>query len=202
MNDCPNADMRDLLPELLHQRLSATVRAQVTAHVDACTDCREELELLRGVHDVMVTYTPKIDVAYIVSALPAPPAPAVRSATPRRRNWADWRIAATVTLLAAGGTSVAVMNRDGGEPASRVALVPVSAGVNSLDSTPLRVASETTSGQLADRGEGEVGVAGIADLDDGQLESLIAEIEQMKAVPITEPEAVLLRVGLKDPGGE
>lgn len=124
MNDCPNAEMRDLLPELLHDRLSATVRAEVTAHVDACADCREERELLRGLREVMVTYTPKIDVAYVVSALPAPPTQSVR--IPRRpRTWADWRVAAAVTLIAVGGTSVAVVARGGGGPADTVVMVPV-----------------------------------------------------------------------------
>src|SRR4029078_419075 len=47
MNDCLNAEMRDLLPDLLHDRLAADVRAAVTAHVSACIDCREELEVLR-----------------------------------------------------------------------------------------------------------------------------------------------------------
>mgnify|MGYP001149706736 CR=1 FL=1 len=33
MNDCPNAEMRDLLPDLLHDRLPVDVRGEVTAHV-------------------------------------------------------------------------------------------------------------------------------------------------------------------------
>ena len=42
MNDCPNAEMRDLLPDLLHERLDASPRAVVSAHVGACEDCRAE----------------------------------------------------------------------------------------------------------------------------------------------------------------
>ena len=48
MSDCPNAEIRDLLPDLLHDRLDAPTRARVLAHVDGCADCRSELELLRS----------------------------------------------------------------------------------------------------------------------------------------------------------
>ena len=48
MNDCQNAEMRDQLPDLLHERLAATERAVVMAHLDGCVDCRDELALLRS----------------------------------------------------------------------------------------------------------------------------------------------------------
>src|ERR1044071_4822753 len=107
MNDCPNAEMRDLLPDLLHDRLTATVRAEVTAHVDSCFDCREELALLRGVHAALTSRAPRVDVTYVVSALPKPPARTAVKVSPRR-TWADWRIAAAVTMLAVGGTSLVI----------------------------------------------------------------------------------------------
>ncbi|HEX8942687.1 MAG TPA: zf-HC2 domain-containing protein, partial [Gemmatimonadaceae bacterium] len=99
MNDCPNADIRDQLPDLLHERLDVSVRAAVMAHVDSCVDCRAELELLRGVHGMLVSRTPRVDVNYIVNALPKRAARPVRLA-PRRRVWSDWRIAAAVTVMA------------------------------------------------------------------------------------------------------
>src|SRR5262249_19271193 len=115
MNDCPNAEMRDRLPDLLHDRLAANERAEVTAHVTACADCGEELELLQDMQAMLVKATPRVDIAYVVNALPKPPA---RTTTvPRaaaRRTWADWRIAAAVTLLAAGGSSAALLAR--GQP--------------------------------------------------------------------------------------
>ena len=36
MNDCPNAEIRDRLPDLLHDRLDPSARAAVTAHVATC----------------------------------------------------------------------------------------------------------------------------------------------------------------------
>src|SRR5215218_2214702 len=113
MNDCSNAEIRDQLPDLLHDRLDVSLRADVLAHVDDCVDCRSELELLRGVQGVLLQRTPRIDVNYVVQALPKRVTPPLR-AIPARRIWADWRIAAAVTLLAVGGGSMAVMNRGAG----------------------------------------------------------------------------------------
>src|SRR5215203_4309 len=99
MNDCSNAEIRDQLPDLLHDRLDVSLRAEVLAHIDECVDCRSELELLRGVQGVLLQRTPRIDVNYVLQALPkrvARPVPAL----PARRVWADWRIAAAVTILA------------------------------------------------------------------------------------------------------
>ncbi len=105
MNDCPNAVIRDQLPDLLHERLDARARAAVMAHVDVCADCRDELELLRGVHRTLIASTPAVDIARIVSALPKPPG--ARVAVPLRpaRSLAGptGRVAATITVLAAVG---------------------------------------------------------------------------------------------------
>src|SRR5262245_5259414 len=114
MNDCRNAEMRDRLPDLLHDRLTAVVRAEVVAHVDGCAECREELELLRTVHGLLIARSPRVDVAYVVNALPKPPRRSELRVPARRAVWADWRIAAAVTLLVAGGSSVALLQRNNG----------------------------------------------------------------------------------------
>ena len=49
MRDCPNVEVRDLLPELLHERLGESDRERVLAHVESCVDCADELSLLRAV---------------------------------------------------------------------------------------------------------------------------------------------------------
>lgn len=203
MNDCVNAEMRDRLPELLHDRLSANVRAELVAHVDACADCREELELLRALRSVLAPPLPRVDVGSIVSALPKAPSQTLRPRS--RRTWADWRIAAAITVLAVGGSSVALINRT-----PQVASVPIGAATPTADSpsTPALVQTvrpNTTSDTNQDsEPSGGLGMSGhLADLDDAQLQALINEIENMKAVPITEPEPVSMKVGLRnasDPG--
>ena len=47
MTDCSSAEMRDRLPDLLHERLDPSARAAVMAHVADCQDCDLELALLR-----------------------------------------------------------------------------------------------------------------------------------------------------------
>jgi hypothetical protein len=125
MSDCPNADIRDLLPDLLHDRLDAGTRARVVAHIDDCADCRSELELLRFARSSLDRDTPRVEVNRIVAALPTPSS--VRPLQ-RRRGWRvlnDWRIAAAVTFIVAGGTSVVVMHnvRDGGSDSANVTAV-------------------------------------------------------------------------------
>ena len=214
MTDCSNAEIRDRLPDLLHERLDATMRAVVVAHVAECVECRDELELLRGVHKTLIARTPRVDIAYIVGALPKAPTPRreIRPAIPAPRRWSDWRIAAAVTVLVAGGSSLAVLRR-GPSPADTRAQI--------TDSTPTRsgvpVAPESAS--LAPGGvtpanpnavpaiaavdESEEDVDGrFGGLSDEQMQALLGEIDKLQAVPVTEPEPVTIRVDLNPNGTE
>src|SRR5215510_12406963 len=203
MNDCVNAEMRDRLPDLLNDRLAANEQAEVVAHLAACADCREELELLRAIRSMLLAPTLRVDVARVVSALPKPPSRATSG--PTRRTWADWRIAAAITVLAVGGSSVALINRT-----SHVAPVRIDAVSPIADSSPATTLERTaTSKTPSDTNQdseasGGLGMSGhLDDLDDAQVEALINEIQNMKAVPITEPEPVSMKVGLRnvsDPG--
>jgi len=204
MNDCVNAEMRDRLPDLLNDRLPASEQAEVVAHVAACADCREELELLRAIRSMLLAPALRVDVARVVSALPEPPSQATKR--PTRRTWADWRIAAAVTVLAVGGSSVALINRGPRVSPTKVDVVQVpvtdtpsaSRGRSvaaATKGTQARVASDTSQ---VDDGGGLGMSDHLSDLDDAQLQALINEIEDMKAVPITEPEPVSIRVGTRN----
>jgi anti-sigma factor RsiW len=197
MNDCSNAEMRDRLPDLLHDRLSAGAQAEVTAHLTGCIDCREELELLRDLQVALAVRTPRVDVAYVVNALPKPPARTATPIAPRRRTWSDWRVAAAVTLLVAGGSSVVLVNRDPSPSsgATTVNVVPVP-GTQTFADTPRAQTAPTTSAVASAEGLGMGGH--LVDLDDDQLQELIDDISQMKAVPNVEPEPVTIRI---DPNG-
>src|SRR5512143_3439770 len=197
MNDCPNADIRDLLPDLLHERLDVIMRAAVMAHVDDCVDCRAELELLRGVHGMLMSQTPRVDIDYVVKALPKRATRPVRVA-PRRRVWSDWRIAAAVTVLAVGGGSFAVLRQG--------TAVPDSARVSSALGLPNRGAAAETdantrpTANVVAPAEDQIAPAGLAttsrlaDLNERQLQALLDQIDQLQAVPIAEPEPVTIRV--------
>jgi hypothetical protein len=211
MNDCPNADIRDRLPDLLHERLDASMRAAVLAHVDACVDCRAELELLRGIHGMLVSQTPRVDINRVVHALPTRVAQPVR-VVPRRRTWSDWRIAAAVTVLAVGGGSFAVLRQSTTPTAadSAFASPPAthSVATPATDSGAARAtrAGAGASGRpaipqnpvaSADDQTGLATTSRLADLNERQLQALLNQIDQLQAVPITEPEPVTIRIDNK-----
>ena len=195
MTDCSNAEMRDRLPDLLHGRLPAAVQVELTAHLAACVDCREELELLRDLQTALAVRTPRVDTAWVVNALPKPPARAADQLAPRRRTWSDWRVAAAVTLLVAGGSSAVLVNQnlDSSSGTATVNVVPVQS-TRALADTPH--ATPTPSAVASVEGLGMGGH--LVDLDDDQLRELIDDIGQMRAVPNVEPEPVTMRI---DPTG-
>jgi hypothetical protein len=185
MNDCPNAEFRDRLPDLLHERLDAFARAAVVSHLDGCALCREELELLRGLHGVMVRQTTvRIDVTRIVRALPAPS----RKLVVTGRRWqTDWRVAAAITMLLAAGTSVGtylnVGGRDGVSDSvsaqSPTLVTGSTTGVSALSVAELPpAASELYVG------------GGLNDLSDNELRTLLNDIETFDGLPATDPEVV------------
>jgi len=197
MNDCVNADIRDRLPDLLHGQLDLKSRAEVSAHVDDCVDCRDELELLRSVQKTLMAQAPRVDITYVLGALPKPPAKVVpiRSA---RRQWADWRVAAAITILAAGGSSLALLKRGPTGPSlsDTVAVAPMSGRSGASQNAPAPGAAQTlavASGDDADAAD--VGPDGrFGGLSDGQLRDLLGQIDRLEAVPVTEPEPVSIRM--------
>ena len=116
MTDCPNAEIRDLLPDLVHGRLDAATRADVERHVRDCAECTAEVTLLRELRSAFHA-SPRVDVAAIVAAVPAYRKPAGRSLI-------GWRAAAAITVLVAGGSSVAVLQRGGTSMADSARSIP------------------------------------------------------------------------------
>ena len=201
MNDCPNGDLRDLLPDLLHERLDAATRRTVEVHLVSCADCRAELALL---HDVRASrrVSPVLDLTAIGAAIP----PHRVRAT---RMWGDWRIAAALTLLATGAATVALLNRSpapsGAEmtavhaaPSAPSAPAPMRADTHAVAgvvapprSTPQPVKSvvpERTR-ELASTRELRVVEGSLGDLSEAELTSLLKEIEALDALPSTDVES-------------
>ena len=224
MNDCPNGELRDLLPDLLHDRLSGPDRARVEAHVAACADCADELALLRSLRGTMGR-VPAIDTAAIAAAIPAYRAPA------RRSNWTAWRAAAAIATIAIGGTSIAVANRTSVEtrpddvPAFVAPDVTVPATAPGRVATTARPAdsslastSTATSGsavrapdavtsasrEAAPAGgtarELAMGGGAVTELSDRELSALLNEIESLDALPSADAEGALPLTPL-DPAG-
>lgn len=173
MIDCPNEEMRDLLPDLANESLESSVRVLVIAHIAACAACAAEIAIIRSTRLLLVSSTPRVNVANIVMALPSYdslerrerdviPIQSARSA--RSRTWgSSWRIAAAATFLAAGLGSYAVLRP--GSPA----------------------AVEDTTIVVANHGLALTGT--LADLSDAELDALVKDIEGIEALPSTEVEA-------------
>ena len=184
MTDCPNGDVRDLLPDLLHDRLSPDVRRDVEGHVWTCADCTRELALLRAMRSSL-RRVPAVNAAAIATAIPAYRAPV-------RRSWVGWRAAAAIMILAAGGTSVAVFGRSGvvvvdsavGGPTASAPLVPEPA--RSAPAAPIVAAAPATS-RAATR-ELAMGSGVIGELNDGELSALLKDLETVDVIPSVDVE--------------
>ena len=205
MNDCPNANVRDLLPDLVHGRLDVEARAMVEAHVAGCADCRWEVALLRDLR-ASRRRTPQLDLAAIAAVVPAYHAPA-------RRSWTGWRAAAAIIVLVAGASSVALLQRnvDQGRSSGSLASVasssvpapgpaPVRAPSTHAVTAPAQTSMRETAApvvasppapsvRVADAGrDGELAMGGgsLSDLNDRELASLLKDIESLDAVPSIE----------------
>ena len=209
MNDCSNAKVRDLLPDLVHNRLDAVERAKVEAHVAVCADCGAEVALLSSLR-ASFQRTPQLDLGAIAAAIPAYRAPV-------RRSWVSWRTAAAITVLLGGASSVAVLQQRTVIPrvdtvaagSARVSNVPVPAqSPGTAPSTvpvattpqtggresatpaanPAIVASAPIARVSESRNDRELAMGGgsLSDLNDRELASLLKDIESLDAVPSIE----------------
>jgi anti-sigma factor RsiW len=216
MTDCPNGEIRDQLPDYVHDRLSAADRARVAAHVASCAVCAAEVELLAAARRVLTAAAPRIDTARIVAALPSPPAHAVRRPaivrpqTASRRPVAriiQWRIAAAFVTVALGGVSFAVLRgiQGGTTPPIHAPVVvapPVVAAPVVATPTPQSVAVVTPRARPAPRGEqladnNTVAVpdAGrLGDLSDDDVQTLLNDIDQLDGVPDANPQPAVVPV--------
>lgn len=190
MRDCADGNTRDLLPDFVHGTLPATERARVVAHLAACADCAAELRLIESARAAFPV--PALDVARIVSALPAA----------RQASWGgglrsrQWLLAAGVSFVALGVISVAaVRGVFGGGDANPSAAVasPRTPGVNvPPDGQPApRQVTLAARESLARKSATVVGLSfggGLADLSDEQLTTLLREIEALEVSPSAEPE--------------
>jgi len=194
MIDCPNGDVRDALPDYLHDRLDATRRRAVESHLAACEACREELSLLRALRATM-RGAPAVNVRAIAAAIPPYRVPA-------QRGWAmGWRAAAAIVAIAVGGTSIALLR--GRAPAARVDVSPYvqSASAPNRDTATAVAPAPSTVAQspaspaprnlrptpVVNR-ELAVEAGSITDLSDGELAALVEGIESLEAVPSAEVE--------------
>jgi hypothetical protein len=197
--------MRDRLPDLLHERLDASTQALVAAHVDGCVDCRAELALLREARVALSSGgVVSIDVNAITRVvIDRTRRPAAR----RQRPWMDWRIAASIAVLALGVGSFVTVRRDRQVPAVQRDAAPLASvggpAPNGHAAAPLVRAPSAppASNGVAPVARGELSAAGgVSDLSDGDLRALLRELDRFDAVPAADPEPMGVRVSLPGTG--
>ena len=208
MNDCMNAEVRDALPDLMHGRLSDLDRATMKAHVETCADCREELRLLEEVR-ASAPLAPKIDVSRIVAALPAPmpsAADQLVASQPervRRQSSPLLKMVAVAALLVTGSLTFATVRSQRSETApasSSVAAAPVPASAASTQESVVAIAQPAPASVVESShtaGKQAVGLSltgGVQDLSDEQLQSLVDGLDDVEALPSSEPEPLTISV--------
>jgi anti-sigma factor RsiW len=162
MIECSNAEIRDQLPDLVNGLLAGDSLLSLRAHVAGCSSCQAEVQLIERSRAILIFATPRIDASRIAQRIPAPRG--------RARSWGmDWRIAASIAVLAVGGGGTALMYNARGplQPSDSAALIAnVAAAENEL---PLS--------------------ADLSGLSDDQLRVLVGSVQQIEALPTAEPSS-------------
>lgn len=193
MTDCPNAEIRDLLPDYVHDQLSVTDLARVEQHLVSCAECTEELALLQAMFDSRPSVSP-VNVAAIVASLPKPgqhgaephrdvvitstgtdgvrDIASARSAARKTDGFRNWRAIAAVAVLAVGTVSIALV-REG-----------VLGGQGPLSDTTGVVAVATAS-----RPDDDVAlsIGDVSDYSDEELKAIMARLDKWDGATSAEP---------------
>lgn len=192
MGDCPNVEMRDALPDLLHPAMSLEMRALVQAHVATCPECSAELALLRRVRQSGEGSPVNVDADRVVSALPSP----ARSIT----TWKApslWKIAATIALLV-GAVSYGAIEYGTRESENLVPLpvameLPRAPDSSTVAAAPVGTAPEPSPStpRLTRSPSGLSLGGGLDDFSDAELQSLLSALDSFEAEVRIEPESVV-----------
>ncbi|MEP7384152.1 MAG: zf-HC2 domain-containing protein [Gemmatimonadota bacterium] len=189
MTDCSNVEMRERLPELLHDALSGAGRAEVEAHLASCSDCAEEFALLQAARRTLsAVRVPVIDIAAIAAALPRPRvAPAPRLLW--RRSPTVLRLAAAISFISIGGISVAIARSYMGQAAPTSIDSLLTGSGAPVQAIPV-IAANVDDPRDASSANNRMLIVhpSISALDDADLESLLGELDNLEAAPLAEPE--------------
>ena len=204
MVDCPRTDIRDALPDLIHDQLEPLARARVERHVAECAECAAELGLLRSMRSSAFT-APAFDAQRVAAAVhsamadaresgvvpissPRVKRPIVQSTrAPRRAAWYDWRAAAGIAAVAVGIAGYALSH--GTAPAP----VPVIGSSGATAPAPAAVASKASVTSDA-AGSANISASstlllgdGVSDLSESDMQTLLQAVDDLEAMPDLEP---------------
>ncbi len=218
MTECTTTELQDLLPDFVSGALDDITMARVSAHVASCPSCADDLEVLRTVRAmrprVPVPDVQRIVAALPVARPAARPAahpaaqtdgqagpvlvrPGTASPPPsmQRRpargtilGLSVWRMAATLGVVIAGGTSLLVARR------GIVSIPPVTetravadSGAR-LASAPLFDTAETVAVRTRMTAAGvSISYGDLGDYTEDELQRMIDRLEQWDGATSTEP---------------
>lgn len=175
MSDCPNVEIRELLPELLNGRLDAAAEARMREHLATCVDCAVELQMLERVH-ALYRRAPAIDTAAIVRALPA-------RRVRRAPSFGLLRMAAAIVLLLGGALVMRAVVDGPGAAGDSTQIV-------ALD-TPLSIAPESAPSVTRPPRVLAMSLSELDDLDAEELETLLGALDRIEATPTAEPDTLI-----------
>ncbi len=201
MNKCVDAELQELLPDLLHESLDGGTRQRVEAHLAACESCKEDLEVLRTVKGAAV-FAPTIDVDSIVRQIPPHRMMVPSVEKPKRTRMVSWLVAAVFALAVVGGGGLVVLKESppSKSVASSIIAAPdaqVGAVVPRPDSivfVPADPAIKSSPSDAAPSAAPTLALASSADLaslSDGDLVQLMDDMDNFDALPAAEPEPVI-----------
>ena len=184
MSDCANIEMRELLPEYLHERLGDVERARVAAHLASCEDCAAELEAMRAARSALSRTLP-IDTRKIVAALPRP----VQRTSRPALHFPVWRVAAALTMVSVGGLSLVLARKAyTPEPMTPPSVVSTT-GIPDVPPAPspsIGSASEAPAPAVSRPALSFGG--GLDDLENTDIEALIAAVDGLDVALAIDPE--------------
>jgi hypothetical protein len=200
MTDCANVEMKELLPDFVHDRLGSAEAARVKSHVSDCAECSAELELIRAVM-ASTPAAPAMDVAAIVAKLPQPPSRVDSVARPAMaRDGRVFRfgvrqlpIAAAVALAASLAFVVVGRQKSPTEirpGASAQAPAGIPASSRPAEKTPAAASKVLASASRVAPAASLTLGGSTEDLSDESLAILVDEIDRMDPVPGSEPESL------------
>ena len=197
MNECTDSNVREMLPDLLHGTLAPDVKGRVEAHLAACEECREDLEVLRTIKAAAV-FAPVIDVDRVVRQIP--PYRTIVPATehPASTRIISWLVAASLAVVVIGGGSLVLTRQNGPDVLPEVSSASgpsVSKPAESTLVAPTKSQPAATAGAVAAassaRPHALALAANVDDLSDGNLVQLMNDMSRFDALPASEPDPVI-----------
>ncbi|MEP6833444.1 MAG: zf-HC2 domain-containing protein [Gemmatimonas sp.] len=208
MTDCSNAEIRDLLPDYVHDQLSVTDLARVEQHLVSCADCAEELALLQTVLAIRPQVR-TLNIADILARLPKPDQfstvttadnaqvaaiddvrdiASARSVARKTSNVRNWRAIAAVAVMTVSALSITMVRQNYNSnkvtplaDSSTVAELQTRSGPNALKGLQDSANAGSSDNRVS------LSVGDPSDYTDEELQAMMARLDKWDGSTSAEP---------------